>query len=85
MPIGRPLKVTPALVSQISEAFLYGFTDQEVATLVDINEKKTIRRMRRSVIFVRRLKEPRLHARIYTYDALQKVSGPIGGVLGLVP
>ena len=45
MPIGRPPKVTPALVSQISEAFLYGFTDQEVATLVDINEK-TIRRMR---------------------------------------
>ena len=45
MPTGRPPKVTPALVSQISEAFLYGFTDQEVATLVDINEK-TIRRMR---------------------------------------
>lgn len=45
MPGGRPPKVTPALVSQISEAFVFGFTDEEAATLVQIDEK-TIRRMR---------------------------------------
>jgi hypothetical protein len=43
--IGRPTKLTPEVVSQIAEAFLYGFTDLEVATLAGLNEK-TVRRMR---------------------------------------
>src|SRR3979490_1355645 len=44
--IGRPTKLTPPVIAQIAEAFLYGFTDLETATLVDL-DVRTIERARR--------------------------------------
>jgi hypothetical protein len=58
MPAGRPTKLTPEVISQIAEAFLYGFTDQEVATLVDI-DVRTIERARRGT-FCRQIKRAEL-------------------------
>ena len=43
--IGRPPKVTPAVIDQIAQHFLYGFSDEETAELVDL-DRKTIQRMR---------------------------------------
>jgi hypothetical protein len=45
MPRGRPTKLTPTVIKQVAEAFLYGFSDEETALLADIDEK-TIRRAR---------------------------------------
>ena len=45
MPAGRPSSITPKVIKQIAEAFLYGFTDEETALLAGISEK-TIRRAR---------------------------------------
>jgi hypothetical protein len=45
MPRGRPTKLTPAVVKQVAEAFLYGFSDEETALLAGIDER-TIRRAR---------------------------------------
>jgi hypothetical protein len=45
MPAGRPTKLTPAVQKLIAELFFLGFTDEQVALYVGINEK-TIRRAR---------------------------------------
>jgi hypothetical protein len=45
MPRGRPPKVTPKVIEQIAQHFLYGFSDEETALLVDL-DRKTIQRMR---------------------------------------
>jgi hypothetical protein len=45
MPAGRPTKLTKALEKQIAELFWLAFTDEQVATIVGINER-TIRRYR---------------------------------------
>ena len=43
--IGRPPKVTPAVIAQIAQNFLYGFSDEDTAELVGL-DRKTIQRMR---------------------------------------
>jgi hypothetical protein len=45
MPKGQPVKMTQKVIEQIAEAFLYGFTDEETATLAGIDQR-TIRRYR---------------------------------------
>jgi hypothetical protein len=45
MPGGRPTKMTPAVIKQIAESFLYGFNDEDTALLVGM-DRKTIQRAR---------------------------------------
>ena len=48
--LGRPSKLTPALIAKIAECFFVAFTDQQIADFCDI-DRKTIQKIRAGSLF----------------------------------